>query len=613
MSNTVHGLSEHQRKVLTSFALIGVIVISCIPLLSRTLLWGADLQFHLFRIEGITQGLKDGQFPVRMQSTQVAGYGYPVSVMYGDALLYIPAILRLMGVPLVMAYCTFAIAVNVVTVLSTYAVFRRIFQSRQIGILSAALWTLSTYRLDDVYSRGAVGEYIALLFLPLLLLGVFSIVFPKRQGASKHGGLICAIAAAGIITSHVISVELTIIALIPVLFWAILRCWRSLLFWKQLAIACVMSVGLSFFFLVPLLDYSSQGNLQVYNQTLQSQVELLSRKAIELGQLLTLFLPLDQMTEGHAFQGDIPYSVGWALIMCALLLPLIYLCEKGKRGKLRAGISGAGIAAGLGALLCLFMATTLFPWSSERFASCFKFLYSIQFPTRLLAFGCFLLVVVGALGLQKLQRSAQFGNISIALFVVIFSLACLEGGVTTSTFMYNAKAEASFSSLLETSSGVSGGEYLIQGTDLNQVFPDGYKAGQPDSTSGIHVSDYQKQGTSVTLSVNADSQGTVTLPLFAYSNYQLSATPANGAVRLGTTGGSTNLLTISVPNGFSGEIHVQYRVPVLWRVAEALSLLCWVGAGISFLRKSGRNNGGRRLGRDAADVTAVAAADAKEE
>lgn len=59
------------EKILTTFVLAAISVISSIPLLSRTLLWGADLEFHLFRIEGIAQGLRDGQFPVFMQTVQV--------------------------------------------------------------------------------------------------------------------------------------------------------------------------------------------------------------------------------------------------------------------------------------------------------------------------------------------------------------------------------------------------------------------------------------------------------------------------------------------------------------------------------------------------------------
>lgn len=92
-----------------------------IPFLSRTALWGADLEYHLFRIKGIADGLQHGQFPVRMQMVQVNGYGYPSSIMYPDALLYIPAVLNILGISVVNSYRLFALVVNGLSVLFSYA------------------------------------------------------------------------------------------------------------------------------------------------------------------------------------------------------------------------------------------------------------------------------------------------------------------------------------------------------------------------------------------------------------------------------------------------------------------------------------------------------------
>ena len=62
---------------------------------------------------------------------------------------------------------------------------------------------------------------------------------------------------------------------------------------------------------------------------------------------------------------------------------------------------------------------------------------------------------------------------------MLLVLGCLEGGVTTSTFMYNAKEEQAVDVSLATSSGVAGGEYLIKGTDLGSLFAEGFKLGIP--------------------------------------------------------------------------------------------------------------------------------------
>ncbi len=51
------------------FVLIGIAVLTCAPLLQDNGgTQGSDWAFHLSRIEGIAQGLREGQFPVRIYS-----------------------------------------------------------------------------------------------------------------------------------------------------------------------------------------------------------------------------------------------------------------------------------------------------------------------------------------------------------------------------------------------------------------------------------------------------------------------------------------------------------------------------------------------------------------
>ena len=95
-------LSDRQK--LNVLAVIGIVLVSTLPLLYKGINRGHDLLFHLNRIEGIADELRNGHFPVRMQSRWNSEYGYPVSLYYGDWLLYFPAILRIMGVPLILAY-----------------------------------------------------------------------------------------------------------------------------------------------------------------------------------------------------------------------------------------------------------------------------------------------------------------------------------------------------------------------------------------------------------------------------------------------------------------------------------------------------------------------------
>ena len=87
---------ERKREArLITMALICLVVCSCTPLFSYFMMAGDDLPFHLNRIEAIKTSLLAGQFPNRVSPYWNNGYGYASAVLYGEALLYLPALLRI--------------------------------------------------------------------------------------------------------------------------------------------------------------------------------------------------------------------------------------------------------------------------------------------------------------------------------------------------------------------------------------------------------------------------------------------------------------------------------------------------------------------------------------
>ena len=92
-----------KKKIFIICSGIALMLLIAIPLLPPSLYrigGGHDISFHLMRIEGLAEGLKMGQFPVKIQPAWYEGFGYGCSVFYGDLFLYIPACLRLLGVSL---------------------------------------------------------------------------------------------------------------------------------------------------------------------------------------------------------------------------------------------------------------------------------------------------------------------------------------------------------------------------------------------------------------------------------------------------------------------------------------------------------------------------------
>lgn len=90
-------------------------------------------------------------------------------------------LLQRMGISVDNAYRLLIGIVNVATVGVAYASFAGTFRSRGIGMLGCILYTLSPCRLQLVYRYSAVGEYTAMIFLPLLVWGMYRICCSGRK------------------------------------------------------------------------------------------------------------------------------------------------------------------------------------------------------------------------------------------------------------------------------------------------------------------------------------------------------------------------------------------------------------------------------------------------
>ena len=122
MKRVIAWAKDNKFLLLISALAIGYV---CLPLATHMMHSGEDLGYHLLRIENISEGLKDGQFPVKIGPIFLNGYGYASSLCYPELFLYIPAVLRILGVGIEPSYKVFAflcIAGSYLTML--YAAYR---------------------------------------------------------------------------------------------------------------------------------------------------------------------------------------------------------------------------------------------------------------------------------------------------------------------------------------------------------------------------------------------------------------------------------------------------------------------------------------------------------
>lgn len=176
-----------------------------LPLYQPGIVGGVDLPFHMNRIEGIYEGLKEGQFPVRIQPGWLNGYGYAVSVFYGDILLYFPAALRLVGFSLQDAMKAYLVAVNFLTVFAAYFSFRKCLRCNAAALTAAVLYAGAGDRLVRFYDSSQIGAVSAMIFYPVVFAGLYLLFAGEKQNRADRTWLWLLAGFSGLLMTHLLS------------------------------------------------------------------------------------------------------------------------------------------------------------------------------------------------------------------------------------------------------------------------------------------------------------------------------------------------------------------------------------------------------------------------
>ena len=420
-----------------------------------------DLEFHLNRIEGIYQGLKSGMFPVKIHPFWNNGAGYATGVMYGDTLLYIPAVLR-MGFDIDTAYKAYVLLINALTVAAAMYSFYHIFRERKAAVLCTFLYSGAAYRMTNIYKRAAVGEYTAMVFFPVISLALYRIYETECKDKQENKRIILwiAISMSMIIQSHILSTEMTVFCMLAVCIIFIRKTLKKdvLLVYIQ---SIILTAMLSLFFLVPFLDYFQNVPMKAQNSMVENTYSDISFWGLEFGDLFSFF-PNGFINVSKPY---LPNHLNPGLILMATLFAAWYyfmVHSMVKREKVLFFFS-----IGL-----LIITTKLFPWEFVGSRTHFGYLFTqVQFPWRYLGFADISLTLLfgelftrheSVLEIDKGTLAATVLAVS-ALLAALYASAYFEYGITQ---RYTDPEELH-------SEHVSRGEYLmVGGQDILSVSGD---------------------------------------------------------------------------------------------------------------------------------------------
>ena len=548
-----------------TFCLGLTILAASIPLTVDYMLAGGDLIYHLMRVEGIKDGILAGQFPIRISPEWQQGYGYASPIFYGETVLYLAGILRLIGFTVTASYRIFMFVVVVATVLIAYFCFRKIFEEAYIGVFCSMLYTLSIYRFYKTWLCGSWGECFGVMFLPLIAYGFWRVLTQDIQEESyKRSWLPLTIGFTMLIQSHLLTCEM--VGAFTILLCAILwkRVFRLRTF-VVLAKTVVYSILLSAWFLVPFADYMLTGNFIIHNvsaRTIQSRGLFLAHL------FFTYFVNGENVFFDQEGMADTaPMGVGIVLIMA--LLVLAYLCFTGSLNKMKKKERVLGGIAGWFAVLAMLMSLSLFPWDRIQFLNGITatLVSSIQFPNRFLTIANICLTAVAGVVAKyvldnkvRLLTACYYGGMIFLVF--ISNIYLLDNAMDRSGVIriYNSEGMGT--------GYIAGAEYLPHGAnDSLFMYHD------PIGTEDIEVTDYEKLslGAEARITDSGGLGGEVAFSLLYYKGYH--AYDLDTGEELTCFAGDNFEVTVEIPADYEGNVKVRFESPWYWRAGEILTLL----------------------------------------
>ena len=552
---------------------IGLIVLfACVPLMTNYLLSGQDLTFHLMRIEGLAEGLKQGQFPVKMQPVWLNDYGYPVSTMYGDLFLYVPAVLRIIGFSLQASYKIYLVMIQIITAINTYLCCKEIAEDRKLGVVGCFLYVFATNRMTNIYYRAAVGEYTALAFLPLVFLGLFYLLGEneRTKAEQKKVFFLLVMGYTFMLESHMLSFNIAIVFSIIYCLFHFKKFLQN--FWFLVKTALI-TIGLNLGFLVPMADYMISHDMKV---KYASQIENMQEHGLFLSQLFQMFrFPVS--LSGNVMNGvggDMAIGIGLAyMLMLALFVWELCCCFwRKKKGLANEGmIQTESVRIFVIFLLCLVMSCYFFPWHAiSKIPVLGSILTPYQFAWRFIGIATFLGVILTMYALKALEKLTD-RTIKVAAIVVLGTLTLIgsqylmDNKVSDST----ARTKVTSSASIYTAGAVANGEYLFVENSAMAIID---QQPVPADETAVSITSYEKKNSRISMECEnlTDEVQQVKVSFLDYKGFV--ATDKTTGEKLDTTCDEQHILTVLLPAGYQGTVQVCFRQPWYWRVAEIVSL-----------------------------------------
>ena len=547
--------SERRELMFWGMALLFVALASSLPSLSpHHVFEGYDLAFHLDRIEGLKDALLARQFPVRMNPVQLGGYGMPTDIFYPDLFLYLPALLRMLGVPLLTCWQMFLVFASLLTAFAGWWGFAVYLRSWRAGAVAALFYVTALFRFVMAYISAASGAILAMAFLPAALAAIWRMLRDEPRM-----WLPAVFFSTCVLESHVLTGIMLVLAALGMAVFSF-RSFRV----PEVRWAAAKAAG--FLFLLNLWFYAP---LWALRRSMDFPLKQVTHQEINYAMIYPL-------REGDFYTGS-------AFLLLLLVLGGLLVWRKDRALKKFCGWCAVS------AVFILMMSHPQ-PWHLLGRAA-----GALQYPARLTVFPAMFLSIAAAIGFEavgKSGKSGKSGNLGSRQrwSALLCALVCLAGNlIWLYGYSYSLPPQprqrqmllvrrVSTSDYLEhLDRGYSGyRDYML--ASASKRWKDDAQLRAKFGDRELHPSDrtvhVSRQGTSFDVQYAAGVEAELQFPIFWYPGYV--ARDDEGQL-LPIRCDEDGQVRVQSPASESGGLHLQYEGFSWFRWTDRISLLGGIG------------------------------------
>lgn len=412
---------------------------------------GHDYSYHYLRVDALKYNIETGNMFSGIDYLYFGGGGYAGSA-YPSLFLYIPALLRVMGMSIGSSMSVFIVLCNLLSYCFMYLFMRKISNSPICGSIGAVLYVLSGYRLDNIIERFALGEVQAYVFWPLILYGLYDFIFDKFKKPYIIG-----IGFAGMLLSHTISTALALgysVIISLIFIRRILKTPKKLL---TLGITAACTVLVTAYYWMPLLELLSSCEMSVSGGSYHT---------------IDYVIPFTGLFKEIVHNG----IAGMGFPIFLLCVPRMFLTsnspvtkkyllnsETNRRKKIFV-IADVSLIIGL---VTAVMSTSLVPWSLLS-----KVLDFMQFPWRFFAPSSLFLIIAGSIYIYYIARYTKAAKTVMMTVTAVALLIAFNHTAVAGIYHADFREDDFYTGNANETAHIGAGEWLpraAQGAGFSEI------------------------------------------------------------------------------------------------------------------------------------------------